>query len=586
MMRNFLMTILAGGCLWAQQPPATPAEQPSSAPLATAPVAPVLTLDVAPLAPPDLASPYASPRDAARHRFQATLAQLQSSRSVKTAMQGFAEAFGADRTYAAAAFNLGVLAAIGEKWEDALAALQEAARLDPAGLGKDAVPSIERLRRICALEATPQGKLERRYDEALYPVLQNLAKTQPADAMQAIAEIGRIDPKRWEAPALMASLSGNGHAYDVAARFLEIAVANAPNAQLKERLQKALDAAQRELRYDAARAAADAAADRGEFEKAGALYENAWTVIPARSSNGMEAASAWLLHDDTARASALLAKLRESADPELAPLAGAMLKELEPIEPAAKAAAPDAPGFFRDAGSTQPVVLADLIPRVDTTNMALLARPLPKLVQDSEPVVLLAYLAAAPDVSAPTVLPDLTAPRTAGENPWKEVQQLLATRPAEAVAAQSDHPAGTGDISRGAKIHRTVQVKSQPAGARIFVGDAAEPVCETPCAIQAGAGTYQLRLSLAGYREEVREVRNAAKGAELEVPLELIRGSVLVEAPGATVKVNGTPLGGPTPVELALAPGLYRISAEFGSAARERMVNLKPGAKLRVELRP
>ena len=82
-------------------------------------------------------SPYASPRDGARHRFQATLAELQSNRDVKAALQGFAEAFAADRTYAAAAFNLGVLAAVAEKWGDALAALEEAGRLDPTGLGKD-----------------------------------------------------------------------------------------------------------------------------------------------------------------------------------------------------------------------------------------------------------------------------------------------------------------------------------------------------------------------------------------------------------------------------------------------------------------
>ncbi|HTS62787.1 MAG TPA: PEGA domain-containing protein [Candidatus Acidoferrales bacterium] len=571
MVRAFLTVMLIGGCLRSQEPPAPPA---------------VITVDVAPLAPPDLGSAYASPRDAARHRFQATMSQLQSSRNIRAAMQGFAEAFAADRTYAAAAFNLGVIAAIAEKWEDALAALEESARLDPAGLGRQAAPSIERLRRICALEAAPEGKLQRRYDEALFPVLQNLPKLPPADAMQALAEAGRIDPKRWEAPALMAALSGIGHGYDVASKFLEIAVANAPDAQLKERLQKALDAARRELRYDAARAAADAAADRAEFEKAGSLYEDAWAVIPARSSNGMEAASAWLLHDDTARASTLLIRLRESGDPELAPLAGAMLKELTPIEPAAKAAAPDARDFFRDAGSTQPVVLSDIIPPVNTGNMELLARPLPKLVQDAEAVVLLASLSAAPDPAA-AALPELPASRIAGENPWREVQQLLASRPAEGAAPQAERPVSTAEIG-GGKVRRPLQVTSRPAGALIFAGDAADPACETPCTIHAAPGSYSLRMVLPGYREEVREIRVAAKSAELDVPLDLIRGNILIEAPGAgSLKVNGTSIAGQqTSVELALAPGLYRISAEFGQTVRERTLNLKPGARLRLELRP
>src|SRR5581483_8747497 len=157
----------------------------------------------------------------------------------------------------------------------------------------------ERLRLIRSLEATPDGKRRHHYDDALYPVFERLAKLPVADAVAALAEVGKVDPKRWEAPALLAGLSGNGRSYDVAARFLDIAVSNATQPAIKERLEKALEAAQRELRYAAARATADAAADRGEYDKAGELYEKTWAVIPARASNGMDAASAWLLYDDT-----------------------------------------------------------------------------------------------------------------------------------------------------------------------------------------------------------------------------------------------------------------------------------------------
>jgi len=60
-----------------------------------------------------------------------------------------------------------------------------------------------------------------------------------------------------------------------------------------------------------------------------------------------------------------------------------------------------------------------------------------------------------------------------------------------------------------------------------------------------------------------------------------------VEAPGATaLKVNGTAVAGQPPLELALAPGVYRISAEFGPSVRDRTLNVKPGARLRVDLRP
>src|SRR5215469_5099529 len=142
--------------------------QTDAPPVSQASAAPVITVDVAPLRPPDLDSRYASPRDAARHRFQAALAELRTTRNIRTARAGFAEALLADPTYAPAAFDLGVVAAIAKQWEDALAAFEEAGRLDPNGLGREAAPQIARLRLVNSLEATEEGKRKRQYDEALY----------------------------------------------------------------------------------------------------------------------------------------------------------------------------------------------------------------------------------------------------------------------------------------------------------------------------------------------------------------------------------------------------------------------------------
>jgi len=548
----------------------------------------VVTLDIAPLAAPDLESPYASPRDAARHRLQASLTELRAARNTRAAMQGFTEALLLDRTYAIAAFNLGVVAAIAEKWQDALAALEESARLDPNVLGKAAAPQIERLRLICSLETTADGKRKRQYDEALYPVLAKLPKLAPADAIATLTEIGRIDPKRWEAPALLAAINGNGHGYDVAAKFLEIAVANATDPAIKARLQKGLHAAERELRYAAARISADATADKGEYDKAAELYEAAWTAIPARSSNGMQAAAAWLLHDDTSRAAGVLVRLRDSGNEEFVVPAVAMLKELEPIEPGAKARSSDAGQFFRDAGPAQPVRISDLVPPVNAGAMEILARPLPALVQDPEPVLLLAALSANPaDAAQASALPVLAAPRVAGENPWRELSQLRgAMAPADPTKPQ-DHPMQTADISAGARTHRLLQVMSEPPGARVFASTSSDSICQTPCDIQAGLGSHTLRVSLPGYEDEIKVVHITAAKAELPVVLKPIRGSVLVETSGpATLKVNDTTIANPAPVELALIPGLYRVTADFGATARERTVNVKPGAKLHLSLQP
>jgi hypothetical protein len=454
-----------------------------------------VSLDIAPLAPPDLDSPYASRRDAARHRLQATLLELEMGRNVKAGLVGFAEAFSLDRTYALAAFNLGIVAAIAGKWEDAIPALEEAARLD-SKLAAQVASQLERLRLIRRLEATPEGKRRRGYDEALYPVLRELPRLSPAEAIAELAAVGKIDPKRWEAPASLAGLSGGGRTYDVAARFLEIAVANAEQPAIKERLQKALEAAQRELRYAAVRAVADATADRAEYDKAGELYEKTWAVIPARAGNGMEAASAWLLNDDTAHAAALLVRLRGAGDSEFDGSAAAMLKELEAIEPAAKAAPADAADFFRDPGSANPVLIADLLPPIDPSEMELLGRPLPELVADSAPVVLLAALSAdAAEVSHAGSLPALPPSRIPGDHPWLEISQL---------------PTST-----------TVADPASPPQAR------------------------------------------GAILVESSAPLEL--------------RVNGTRITDPTPLELSLQPGYYRVA----SGKQEREINVKPGARLK-----
>jgi hypothetical protein len=50
-----------------------------------------------------------------------------------------------------------------------------------------------------------------------------LSKLTPADAMAALAEVGRIDLKRWEAPALLGGLNGDSRGYNVSVKFLPVA---------------------------------------------------------------------------------------------------------------------------------------------------------------------------------------------------------------------------------------------------------------------------------------------------------------------------------------------------------------------------
>jgi hypothetical protein len=134
--------------------------------------------------------------------------------------------------------------------------------------------------------------------------------------------------------------------------------------------------------------------------------------------------------------------------------------------------------------------------------MELLARPLPKLLMDPEPVVLLAALSAiSADVTPNPALPPLLPPRIAGESPWLELTQLHA---------DTASPAGVAD----------------------------------PAALPQD------------------------------------RGSIIVERSPSELRLNGTPVPNPAPVELSLKPGLYRI----GPAGAEREIMVKPDARLRLPL--
>jgi hypothetical protein len=575
-MRTLIAAILVTAIAVAQDPPSTPLQAPAI------PVNPVVMVSVAPLAPPDLNSPYASPRDGARHRLQVTLSDLAATRNLKEAMRGLAEAFLTDRTYVFAAFDLGILAAIAEKWDDSVSAFEEVVRLDPRGLGASVGPQLERVRTIAALEKTVEGKRKRHYDEALLEVLDRLPALSFSEANFALGELGRLDPKRWEAPALLAGLNGDGRGYQTAAKFLEIAASNATADAIKSKLENALRAAERELQYASTRSGADAAADAGEYGKAAELYQAAWTAVPARTINGLDAASSLLLSDDLSKASALLARLRDSGDSSASGLAVAMLKELEPIEPAAKAPASDASQFFHDPGPGDPVRIAALLPLVDRKPFDLYTRPLPRLVDDSQPVVLLASLAVEL-TAAP--LPPLSTPSIAGEYPWRELTALSLKGAAQASPAA--RALQTADLTGNSASTRVLQVTSEPAGARIFIGSAPEPACETPCNIRVNAAEYAVRFALAGYLDAEQTIQITNEIQDLAVALTLSRGSVIVETPTpARLKVNGTLVETQSPTELSFAPGLYQIGADFGSTTSERFLMIKPGAHLHLQLHP
>jgi hypothetical protein len=142
------------------------------------------------------------------------------------------------------------------------------------------------------------------------------------------------------------------------------------------------------------------------------------------------------------------------------------------------------------------------------------------------------------------------------------------------------------DLAHGAAARRLLQVSSVPAGAKVFTNAGPDAICETPCSIQVVKGNYTIRLALPGYEEAQESVTIAAVDRELSLALAPVRGNVVVESPApVALTVNGQPVAN-TPAELALVPGLYRIGADFGASKQERVLMVKPGARLRLQIKP
>lgn len=538
-------------------------------------------MDVPPLAPLDLLTPYASPRDAARHRLQATLAQLQENKDLRAGVRGLAQALATDPSYAIGAYNLGVLCVITEQWNDALAAFQEAATLDPA-LAASVGPEIERLTLITTLERVPGGAAKWRYERALFDALSNSTSSSEA-RMQRLVEIAKLDPSRWETPALMAVAMGDARQYDSAARFLQVAATNAADSTTRTALDGARKVAEREQTYAKAFGDATQLATQGQWKQAADNFEAAWHVFPARAASGMQAAVARLMVDDTMAASQLLWRIRAAGDPEAATKATAMLKALEPVEPVARQPPVSAAASSASDTVREPAGFAALIPETRTPQMAILGRPSLKFTTDPAPIRLYESLSLDPMVAvraASAPLPSLPPPVVTGDAPMVEVRALSA-------ATVGGGPTESVSRTTAGRVAREAAINSVPRRAAVYIDAESTPVCRTPCIIQTSAASMALRLQSDGYEDKKATVQFGGKpSASVTVTLSAQPGFVVVDAPGSTVAVNGIAVPGFAPLELALQPGVHRVEVLSGDRSMVMELTVKPGVRIRFPLTP
>lgn len=573
--RHLTIAALLGTALFGQiptPPPATPAA-PGPAPLDTTQA---FRIEATPLAPFDPASPFASPRDAARHRMAYALAALTTSRDVGQGLQGLLQSAALDPTYQPALFNLGILCQLLEKWDDAQSFLEAAERREAGNWKKAAETELERVRLVAKLVKTEEGKRSRAYGTAIVAAADRGEDGPLQETIDIWAAVMKIDPARWEAPARIGVLISGGRQYAEAVRFFAAAARNASEHRaLFERMR---DAAQREAAFQTADEAGRAAWDSGKYDVAAGSFRQAWQVFPDRASLGLESAAAYLVKDDFGTAAEILGQIRGSGMAEPARRATAMLEAVKEISPQSREALSKTPAPLTAPENWSAV--AGLTPPLVTDEMRLLSRAPARLSIDPEPPrasLDLAIDASGVAAALPAEASAALAPRLAGTSPFSEFAQI---------AAQASRPPSPPAVSKvelppvKGKRSTKLNVTSTPDGADV-AADEGVPVCKTPCELVLPAGSHVVRLTRLNFEPFEKKV-SAVRDASVEAHLDPQRGFLVVEGEVAgLLAVNGALLAQNAPI-LSLPVGTYRFTRKDAAGEKEQFLTVRADRPLRL----
>ena len=191
-------------------------------------------------APTAVLAQESAERKAARETFQRVVDSLFYDRDGAKAQAGFLEVIEQDPTYPQPYFNLAVLAESEEKWNEAIEWFEKYRKLDQSSaFALKAEEELARLKIVRALDLTPAGRQQRRYDDLIARARLFLDSQLPKQAVAEAARAAQVDDARWEAYAVAAhALSEQGLLQD-AAKFLHKAIQYTPEDK-KQSLQRAL----------------------------------------------------------------------------------------------------------------------------------------------------------------------------------------------------------------------------------------------------------------------------------------------------------------------------------------------------------
>ena len=122
----------------------------------------------------------------------------------------------------------------------------------------------------------------------------------------------------------------------------------------------------------------------------------------------------------------------------------------------------------------------------------------------------------------------------------------------------------------------SVDLLSQPAGARIVVDERSDASCNAPCTMSLPSGRHTLTAQMDGY-STAKRIFVLPDTHSLYIPLSRSSGVFVMNSvpSGATVTVDGQ-LFGQTPVTLHLSPGVHRIALSYNNLRHQEAVNIEP----------
>jgi hypothetical protein len=326
----------------------------------------------------DMSYRYADAREAALAAFKSGYLAAKDSRN--RAIGLFLLALHRDPTFVKALFNLGVLCAERQLWQDAEAFYREVLKVaGDRDLDGQAQVEIERLQFIEKLESTEEGRKEKKFDLGLAAALREKNKNAGVDQAKGLI---KLDGKRWEAPALAGVLSAQLRFYAESKQFLEQASSLAPPGR-RDQLKQAAVVAQRQADFLAETKNAGELWDQQKYAQAAEEYSSAWGNNPADSSVAIRAATGFLMADQIPQAVTMLSTIRGSVPLVLDEEIVRMLKELAAVYPEAQVQAGKAVTPVENANAVEPsdhirIAVGILASR----EMEILAKPSPVLAED------------------------------------------------------------------------------------------------------------------------------------------------------------------------------------------------------------